>query len=145
MSYLKRLGIPVIETVATKKEGIDKLIEEALKVKGNPKKNINLSKKIVENIDIIKEKIDSKENLDYSSEWISLKLLENDSSIKKIFRRKRFKEIVDYTESVIDKYIESEGLEPEMAIVDDRYSHISKVIKGIIDKPSKSNKHYQIK
>ena len=28
----KRLGIPVIETVATKKEGIDKLIEESLKV-----------------------------------------------------------------------------------------------------------------
>ncbi|MBT9831217.1 ferrous iron transport protein B [Clostridium baratii] len=136
----KRLGIPVIETVATKKEGIDKLIEEALKVQGNPKKNINLSKKIVENIDIIKEKIDSKENLDYSSEWISLKLLENDSSIKKYLEEKGFKEIVDYTESVIDKYTESEGLEPEMAIVDDRYSHISKVIKGIIDKPSKSNK-----
>lgn len=136
----KRLGVPVIETVATKKEGIDKLIEEALKVQGNPKKNINLSKKIVENIDVIKEKIDSKENLDYSSEWISLKLLENDSSIKNYLEEKGFKEIVDYTDSVIDKYTESEGLEPEMAIVDDRYSHISKVIKGIIDKPSKSNK-----
>lgn len=136
----KRLGIPVIETVATKKEGIDKLIEEALKVQGTSKKNINLSKKIVENIDVIKGKFDSKENLDYSSEWISLKLLENDSSIKKYLEEKGFKEIVDYTESVIDKYTESEGLEPEMTIVDDRYSYISKVIKGIINKPSKSNK-----
>ena len=137
----KRLGIPVVETVATKKDGIDKLIEKAINISGNSSKHFNINDKLMKKVDILKRELEvNSENLDYSSEWIALKLLENDSYIRGYIKEKGYDNIIKNTDELIDEYIESEGLDPEMAIVDDRYNYISNITKGILKKPKNSVK-----
>lgn len=137
----KRLGVPVVETIATKKEGIDKLIEKTINLKKESTRRFNINKKLMEKVSFLKIEIEgTAKGLDYSSEWIALKLLENDSYIKDYMSKKGYENIVKTSDKLIDEYIEEEGVDPEMAIVDDRYSYISSITKGILKKPKTSVK-----
>lgn len=137
----KRLGVPVVETIATKKEGIDKLIEKTINLKKESTRRFNINKKLMEKVSFLEKEIEgTAKGLDYSSEWIALKLLENDSYIKEYVSKKGYENIVKTSDKLIDEYIEEEGLDPEMAIVDDRYSYISNITKGILKKPKTSVK-----
>ncbi|MGL4569871.1 MAG: ferrous iron transport protein B [Clostridium sp.] len=135
----KRLGIPVVETVATKKEGIEKVIEESIKCKKSYNKKIMTNKALINRINVLKSCLKDKE-LDYSSEWISLKLLENDKNIRKYIEERGYEDALNRADELIEDYIETEGLEPEMAIVDERYNFISNITKGILKKPSTRSK-----
>ncbi|MEG1003789.1 MAG: ferrous iron transport protein B [Clostridium sp.] len=135
----KRLGIPVVETVATKKDGIERVIEESIKCKKSYNKKISTNKSLIDRINILKSCLKDKE-LDYSSEWISLKLLENDKNIRRYIEECGYEDVLNCADELIEDYIESEGLEPEMAIVDERYNFISNITKGILKKPSTRSK-----
>ncbi|MEG0134298.1 ferrous iron transport protein B [Clostridium sp.] len=135
----KRLGIPVVETVATKKDGIERVIEESIKCKKSYNKKISTNKSLIDRINILKSCLKDKE-LDYSSEWISLKLLENDKNIRRYIEECGYEDVLNRADELIEDYIESEGLEPEMAIVDERYNFISNITKGILKKPSTRSK-----
>lgn len=135
----KRLGIPVVETVATKKDGIERVIEESIKCKKSYNKKISTNKSLIDRINILKSCLKDKE-LDYSSEWISLKLLENDKNIRRYIEECGYEDVLNCADELIEDYIESEGLEPEMAIVDEQYNFISNITKGILKKPSTRSK-----
>lgn len=137
----KRLGIPVVETVATKKVGIEELIEKAINFKKEEKENLNLNDNLLNKVTVIKDKINcSNNNFDYESDWIALKLLENDNYVKSYIDEKGLKDIIVLSNKLIDEYTELEGIDPEMAIVDDRYSYINNITKGILNKPKNSTK-----
>ena len=126
----KELGIPVVPTIALKKEGIDKLIE--VSVSDNIKKsnlNINYGDTINNSIKDIKGIIDKSKNKSaIPSNWAALKLLENDDYMKKqlnIDENKALKDELDKCNKDIEEEV---GFEGEMAIVNERYSVIGDIV-----------------
>lgn len=82
-SLSKKLGIPVVPTVAPRKEGMEELCNEIVKSASNPiLKEIKYSQKIESRIeeieDIIKEKLPNEIN----PRWAAIKILEGDREIE---------------------------------------------------------------
>lgn len=138
----KELGIPVIPIVATKKEGIDKLIAKMIEhaKEGEVEKvQIAYGKEIENEISILKAAIEeSAASLEYPSEWTAIKLLENDeymlSNVKKIGNVKK---VLSKLDESIKNITNSFGYEPEMAIVDKRYEFIGNIVNKSVKKSEK--------
>jgi ferrous iron transport protein B len=82
-SLSKELGVPVVETVATKREGIDKLKDTILEA---AEKKIKIPVKYSENLESIISKVEQlvreEQTLSkYPSRWSAIKILENDDVI----------------------------------------------------------------
>lgn len=136
----KELGVPVIPTIAIKKEGIDELIRAAISSKNIATDKIldygdelNTEIKALENI------LDkSKAKLEYPNKWIAVKLLENDNFIMKHIEAIGIKEIETQLESSINNVVDKVGFEPEISIVDKRYTSIANVIEKCVQKKSEA-------
>lgn len=130
-SMSKSLGIPIIATVASKSNGLDDLLEEAISYIDKEQTIYDFT--YGENIDKELNRIKNLLNgsiLDYPNDWIAIKLLEGD------------KEIIDYValNSSINiskelDYLQNNQMEYELEIVDSRYKFISNIVKGNIKKP----------
>ncbi|MGL4740040.1 MAG: ferrous iron transport protein B [Sarcina sp.] len=135
----KKLGVRVVPISALRGENIDILIEKILEaVKESKNKKIKLLDYGDEiNNEIIKiEDVLETVELDYPSSWIALKLLENDSYINEYIVAKEIiqvREVVDEAIKIIEEKLD---FEPEIAIVDKRYSLISEYIDGNVKKDS---------
>ena len=83
----KALGVPVVPTVATRGEGLQKLIKKAIKVseaKKIPKTPIEYGGEVEKVIKQLQTFLESENiNLGYSNRWVAIKLLENDPEINK--------------------------------------------------------------
>lgn len=138
----KELGIPVIPIIATKKEGIDKLIAKMIEYgkEGEVEKvQIAYGTEIENEISILKAAIEeSAASLEYPSEWTAIKLLENDeymlSNVKEIGNVKK---VLSKLDESIKNITKSFGYEPEMAIVDKRYEFIGNIVNKSIKKSEK--------
>ncbi|MCY6369612.1 ferrous iron transport protein B [Clostridium ganghwense] len=138
----KELGVPIIPMVATKKEGMDKLIVkmvEYAKVGEVEKVQITYGTELQKEISILKAAIEeSAASLQYPSEWTAIKLLENDeymlNNVKEIGSVKK---ILSKLDTSIKSITKSLGYEPEMAIVDKRYEFIGTVVNKSVKKTEK--------
>lgn len=130
----KELGVPVIATVASKKNGIDDLIKEAIDFMGREKTSqnkIDYGKDIDLEINRLKEVIENANlNTGYPSEWIAIKLLEGDEYISKIID----KNILNIAQKSSDT-IAVAAMEPELIIVDKRYEFIGNIVNKAVKKP----------
>lgn len=130
----KELGVPVIATVASKKNGIDDLIKEAIDFMGREKASqnkIDYGKDIDLEINKLKEVIENANlNTGYPSEWIAIKLLEGDEYISKIID----KNVLDIAQESSDT-IAVAAMEPELIIVDKRYEFIGNIVNKAVKKP----------
>jgi len=83
----KALGVPVVPTVATRGEGLQKLIKKAIKVseaKKIPKTPIEYGGEVEKVIKQLQTFLESENiNLGYSNRWVAIKLLENDPEINR--------------------------------------------------------------
>lgn len=137
----RRLGIPIVPTVALKGEGLDELVKETIKF-NIPKSNIDIDygKEIDKEVYTLAKIIDKDvKKKNYTSEWAALKLLENDDHIKNelsVNENVELKEQLDISSKDIENNI---GFEGEMAIVNARYNYISEILKGIVSREN-SNK-----
>lgn len=130
----KELGVPVIATVASKKNGIDDLVKEAIDFMGREKTSqnkIDYGKDIDLEINRLKEVIENANlNTGYPSEWIAIKLLEGDEYISKIID----KNILNIAQKSSDT-IAVAAMEPELIIVDKRYEFIGNIVNKAVKKP----------
>lgn len=130
----KELGVPVIATVASKKNGIDDLIKEAIDFMGREKASqnkIDYGKDIDLEINKLKEVIENANlNTGYPSEWIAIKLLEGDEYISKMID----KNVLDIAQESSDT-IAVAAMEPELIIVDKRYEFIGNIVNKAVKKP----------
>ena len=135
----KGLGIPVVPTIASKKNGIEKLIEKSIETinkKQSFQNKIRYGKEIEEQIEIVKELLDSLSlNTKYPYEWLALKLLENDSYIHEMIRNGAESKILGRVQESIDQ-VAATMMEPELIIVDKRYEFIRHVVKESVKKPN---------
>lgn len=126
------LGCPIVFTVATKKRGINELLDEAIKlVEGKTtltRTNISYGKETQEELARIEKILIKDKNLsqNYPSRWLAVKLLENDSEvIRKVKESPHSSEILAQVEKSAYHLQGILGDTPEAIIADNRYGFIS--------------------
>ena len=127
------LGIPIRPTVSRTGKGIDDLFNTIIQIYEDSDPNlarhihINHGRDLEENIDKIKELI--KKNTEirfkYSTRYLAIKFLENDSNVEKIIEGLPNRDEIIATRFEAQKMLEEElGTTSESAIVDAKYAFI---------------------
>lgn len=121
------LGVPIIETVGSKGDGVKNILDEAIKVAQNNKINYpvitydNIIEKSLSSIEaLVKEYAQGVEN--YNSRWLSVKLLEGDKDVLNLVPSPIVAEELKRAEQDIEQIL---GDTPETAIASARYGFIS--------------------
>lgn len=136
------LGIPVIPVIATKKQGIDKLIltalDHTLKFKNN-KKDIVYGSKLETEINNLRDALEeSAATTEYPAKWTAIKLLENDEYMLNFVKeRDNHNKVLPRLQNSVHNLTNILGHEPEMEIVDKRYEFIGKTIQTSVKKSNK--------
>ena len=136
----KRLGVPVVPTVALRESGIEDLIKTSIS-DDIPLSNLNINygDEIEKNIYTLAKSIEEvATEKGLSSKWVAVKLLENDSHIKSELGIDDKEEIKSKLEGCNKDIEEGVGFEGEMAIVNERYSIISEIAKGTVVRRGKN-------
>lgn len=128
------LGVPVIATIATRGEGLHELMEKTVEIahdksKGKTKPLI-YGAEVEKRIQNLTQQIDSKNlDLEYSSRWMAIKLLENDPEIRKLLES-RSRELVNSAYNLASE-IENIHQEPSFSVIaSERYSLANKISQG---------------
>ena len=134
----KRLGIPVIPIIASKRKGIDVLIERTVSYISesiSPPKIITYGDDIDQDLKKLMN-ILSECSFDYSTKWMAIKILEGDEDILK------------HVEMVASPTINQQILDfikdlshYELEIVDKRYGFINTIVKDVVTKPKETPKN----
>lgn len=121
------LGVPIIETVGSKGDGVKNILDEAIKVAQSNSINYpvisydSIIEKSLSSIEaLVKEYAQGVEN--YNSRWLSVKLLEGDKDVLNLVPSPIIAEEVKRAEIDIEKIL---GDMPETAIASARYGFIS--------------------
>ena len=126
------LGVPLVLTVATKKEGMNELLAEVVRiVEGETpplEAAVTYGREIKEELKKLEDVLAGDENLvrKYSSRWLAVKLLENDAEVLKKVGQSSFSgEILEAVERSAAHLKGIFGDVPEAIIADRRYGFIS--------------------
>jgi len=126
------LGVPFVVTVATKKEGMNELLTQVVRiVEGETSPTeaaVTYGREIEEEVKKLQEILSGDENLSrkYPSRWLAVKLLENDTEIlKKIERSSLSGELLEAVERSVAHLKGIFDDVPEAIIADRRYGFIS--------------------
>lgn len=121
------LGVPIIETVGSKGDGVKNILDEAIKVAQSNSINYpvisydSIIEKSLSSIEaLVKEYAQGVEN--YNSRWLSVKLLEGDKDVLNLVPSPIVAEEIKRAEQEIEKIL---GDTPETAIASARYGFIS--------------------
>ena len=131
------IGIPVIPTVAVKKQGLEQLLDKVVDVFNDEDKtlrhiHINYGITIENSINSIQSEIRRNREITdrYSSRYLAIKLLENDKTTKEILKNcsnfDLITEINDYERTRLEKDF---GESSETVITDARYGFIAGALK----------------
>lgn len=132
----KRLGIPIVKTIAVKGVGVKDLIKKIIELstgETSPKPyklkyeglNEYLTPLItsLENTKILKQ---------FSRKWVAIKILEGDKDIANTISKSGNSEILSIAGKVKESIKEKTGLEAEVLIVSKRYDEITHILDGIV-------------
>ncbi|MCK4326126.1 ferrous iron transport protein B [bacterium] len=126
------LGVPLIPTVAKRKEGTKELIDEAVKVAEGKedlrKVTVSYGKEIEEEILKIEHVLKKDKALleKYPARWLTVKLLESDIEVQKKVKESPYAgEILAQVESSVNHLKSIFGDDLELVIADRRYGFIS--------------------
>jgi ferrous iron transport protein B len=119
------LGIPIIETVAHKGEGMEELKEAIVEIPGEKADSF----KIDYDLDI-EEEIQTLQNAvslpGYSSRWLAIKFLEGDAEILKRVVNSKAESLVLESQAKLERHL---GYDLETALVERRYAFLSGLVK----------------
>jgi ferrous iron transport protein B len=133
------LDVPVIETIATKGQGIEDIIKEAIKSRESKNRSefkIQYGRDIESEIKVIEEVLEEAAATSmYPTQWSAIKLLENDSYINKnLESTDSYEKINSTVEKSVERLINIIGYEPDAFLIDKRYEAIGEIITGCVKK-----------
>jgi ferrous iron transport protein B len=124
------LGIPVIETVAHKGEGIEELKEAIVHISGQKADSfkIDYGQDIEEQIETLQKAVTLP---GYHPRWVAIKLLEGDAEILKRVMDSKAESVVLESQAKLERHL---GYDLETALVERRYAFLSGLVKEITRK-----------
>jgi len=136
-------GIPVIETVGNRDEGLDDLKEAIDMVIRHPHTGnvkTTFSGIVREEIDNLKVMIEGLEHLEesYRPRWLATKLLENDQEEIKKLESLDASSLLESARAARERVESQTGEDPEILIADQRYQFIDKVVDSAVERPRKT-------
>lgn len=135
----RKLRIPIVGTIATKGTGTDDLIDQSIKVfnQASAPTILDYGPIVNREIETLTRVLEGHaKQLKYPARWVAIKLLENDSYLVEMVEKEIHPSIIEEARKSIDAIVDKIGFEPEMAIVDKRYSYISSILEGCLERPS---------
>jgi ferrous iron transport protein B len=122
------LGIPIIETVAHKGEGMDELREAIIEARAEQGNSfaIDYDKNIEEAIETLQNQVNIQ---GYPSRWVAVKLLEGDAEFLKMLENTDIVPLVLETQAGLERRL---GYDLETALVEKRYAFLAGLVKESI-------------
>jgi ferrous iron transport protein B len=119
------LGIPIIETVAHKGEGMEELKEAIVEISGEKADSfkINYDQDIEEEVQTLQNAVSLP---GYPSRWVAVKLLEGDAEILKRVVNSKAESLVLESQAKLERHL---GYDLETALVERRYAFLSGLVK----------------
>jgi len=128
----KKIGAPVVPTIASKKKGIEDLVSKAVELihkNADFKAHISYGENIDREIENIKTVLKDA-NLDYPADWVAVKALEGDQYILK-----KLEEDHDLKVSNLLKNLKDKIGDFELEIIDKRYEFINNITNEAVKFP----------
>ncbi len=131
----KELGVPIIPTVAPRKEGMDELVHKAVDVSQEKRASSKISypPSVEKYIKRLEDFIDSNTDIrkTFNPRWVAIKLLEGDPDIiNKIRKIGGGSEVIARSSKIRDEMRRELG-DPEIVIADARYSKIKEIVEKV--------------
>jgi ferrous iron transport protein B len=130
-------GVPVIETVGNREVGLDALREAIAKLSTTQRPKplrVTLPHVLEMQIATLRPLIEADANLKaYPSEWVALKLLENDPELHTFIEANAA--LVTATEAALERVLEVSGDDADTSIADGRYQYINAVVRDAVKRP----------
>lgn len=133
-------GIPVVETVGTRSEGLEDLIDAismVLKYPHTGNIQTNFTGVLKEEIENLKVEIEGQELLreTYRSGWLATKLLENDQVVIGKLESLGAVDLLEIAQNARERIEVHSGEDPEILIADQRYQFVDQVIDSAVEHP----------
>ncbi len=133
-------GIPVVETVGNRKEGLEDLINAitmVLKFPHTGNIQTSFSGVIKEEIENLRAEIEDQEFLreSYRAGWLATKLLENDQGVINNLESLKATELLESARHARRRIETQTGEDPEILIADQRYQFVDQVIDSAVERP----------
>ena len=134
----QKLGTPVVPTIASKRKGIDELIESSISLMSENidyKAHISYGNNIDKEVEKIKGFLINRD-LEYPPQWIAIKLLEGDEYINQLVHEDRDLNNSDEFRNILYNLRDSEE-DYELEIVDKRYEFVNNIARKAVFRPEK--------
>jgi len=133
-------GLPVVETVGNRSEGLEDLkeaIELVIKYPHTGNVQTSFSGIVQEEIESLKVMIEGQEQLKetYRPGWLATKLLENDQDVIKKLETLEVEGLLESAWAARERIETQTGEDPEILIADQRYQFVDKVIDSAVEHP----------
>jgi ferrous iron transport protein B len=138
-SLSKMLGVPVVETVASKGEGVENLLEETVKNRNLEEEalKINYGFEIEDLISqIISHLEESNINSSVNKRWLAVKLIERDPEAVKLLEKEVSNKNAKKIKSLIAKTELKADLDFDSIIIDKKYEFINQVVQKSVTRPA---------
>ncbi|SHD76076.1 ferrous iron transport protein B [Schnuerera ultunensis] len=135
----KKLGAPVIPTIASKKKGIDELIKKSVELMDEEtdyKAHISYGENIDREVERLKGFLTDK-NLEYPPQWIAIKLLEGDEYIHELIKVNEDLNFPDDFKNAIHEFNKNRE-DYELEIIDKRYEFINNITNVTVKLPDQA-------
>jgi len=139
------LDVPVVFTVANKREGVDALLEKAIELARSTRspeqrRRVQYSKDIESGIRAVQTVLerDAMPELPYNSRWTAIKLIENDTVITeriRILAAAEGSRVIAAVRKQRAILMERFDEEPEIVTTDERYGFIAGIVKEVCAVP----------
>ncbi len=133
-------GIPVVETVGNRSQGVEDLIKAISMVLKDPHTGniqINYSGILKQEIEELKASIEKHELVrqSFRSGWLATKLLENDQDIIDKLKSLEALDLLEAARIARGRIEVQSGEDPEILIADQRYQFVDQVIDSAVERP----------
>lgn len=131
----KKLGVPIVPTIAARGKGIDNIIKAAIDIMNTnmaPKNPLQYNEAVEHHVEHIEKILEGCE-LPYPAKWVALKIVEGDGEILKELKKINLDQSIIAEIEEFYKYHDNENFELE--IIDSRYSFANQVVEGTVKRP----------
>lgn len=133
----KRLGAPVVPTVASKRKGLDDLVAKAVELmQASPqgrKQPLSYGESVDVQVTRLQEVLAGKK-LAYPERWVAVKLLEGDAHVRSMVQASLTSHELQEFERVYSE-LAAHGSDLALEIVDGRYRFVHSVTNGAVNRP----------